>query len=81
MVWRSNVVVVETDVLCEAEFSHYCREKGLYPEQVECWKQDCFEDLNSNPQRQRETAKQSKANKKQTRQLEKALRRKPRALA
>jgi len=74
-------VVVETAVLSEVELSQYCREKGLYPEQVKSWKQDCLEGCNSNPERQRETAKQSRAAKKQIRQLEKELRRQERALA
>jgi hypothetical protein len=55
--------------------------KGPYPEQVKAWKQDCPAGFNSNPERQRETAKQSRADKKQIRQLEKALRRKNSALA
>jgi|TARA_B110000259_G_scaffold74443_1_gene87568 transposase-like protein len=74
-------VVVETAVLSEAELSQYCREKGLYPDQVKGWKQDCLEGFNSNPERQRETAKQSRADKKQIRQLEKELSRKEKALA
>jgi hypothetical protein len=35
--WSSEAkfaVFVETAVLSEAEFSQYCREKTLYPEQV-----------------------------------------------
>lgn len=34
-------VVLETASLNEAEFSQYCRSKGLYPEQVETWRQAC----------------------------------------
>ena len=68
-------------MLSEAELSQYCLEKGLYPEQVKSWKQDCLEGFNSNPERQRETGKQSRADKKEIRQLEKELRRKERALA
>lgn len=32
-------VVVETASLSETELNLYCREKGLYPEQVKEWKQ------------------------------------------
>lgn len=32
-------VVVETASLSETELNQYCREKGLYPEQVKEWKQ------------------------------------------
>ena len=32
------IVVLETANLSEIEFSEYCREKGIYPEQVKEWK-------------------------------------------
>ena len=31
--------VIETALLSEVELSEYCREKGLYPDQVKAWKQ------------------------------------------
>jgi 50S ribosomal subunit-associated GTPase HflX len=68
-------------VLSEANLSQYCSEKRLYPEHVKSWKQDCLEGFNSNREGQRETATQSRASKKQIRQLEKELRRKERARA
>ena len=40
-------VVVETQSMNEAEKSTYCREKGLYPEQVERWRQACIGGANS----------------------------------
>ena len=36
-------VVVETQSMNETEKSTYCREKGLYPEQIERWRQACIE--------------------------------------
>ena len=36
-------VVIETATLSEVELSHYCREKGLYPEQVKAWRQACLD--------------------------------------
>jgi transposase-like protein len=36
-------VVAETLVLSEVELSAYCREKGLYPEQVKAWRQACLD--------------------------------------
>ncbi len=33
--------VVETAALNEAELSAYCRERGLYPEQVQQWREAC----------------------------------------
>lgn len=35
-------VVVETQSMNEAELSAYCREKGLYPEQIARWRQACI---------------------------------------
>lgn len=40
--WSSQdkfMVVLETANLTEIEFSEYCREKGVYPEQVKEWKE------------------------------------------
>lgn len=82
--WSSETkfaVVVETAALSEAELSQYCREKGLYPEQVKGWKQDCLDGFSSSPERKCQELKQSKADKKRVRQLEKELRRKEKALA
>jgi len=74
-------VVVETASLSEAELSQYCREKGLYPEQVKAWKQDCIEGAGSSPERRQQEHKQSKSDKKRVKQLEKELHRKEKALA
>ena len=82
--WSSEAklaVVIETAVLSEAELSQYCREKGLYPEQVKAWKQDFIEGANLSPERKREEMKQAKADKKQVLKLKKELRRKDKALA
>ncbi len=42
------MVVFETTGLNTTELSAYCRERGLYPEQVECWHQT-YLDANENP--------------------------------
>lgn len=36
-------VVRETASMSEAELSEYCREKGLYPEQIAQWREACAE--------------------------------------
>ena len=41
-------VVVETRFMNETEKSTYCREKGLHPEQLECWRQACIEGARAN---------------------------------
>ena len=74
-------VVVETVTLSESELSEYCREKGLYPDQVNEWKRDCIAGTSTSAERKREEQKQAKADKKQVRQLKKELRRKEKALA
>lgn len=74
-------VVVETIPLSESELSEYCRKKGLYPEQIKTWKEDCIAGFESTPARRAQALKQSKADKKQIRKLEKELRRKEKALA
>ena len=82
--WSSEAkfaVVVETASLSEVELSQYCREKGLYPEQVKDWKQNCLDGFESSPKRKRQELKQSKADRKRVRQLERELRRKEKALA
>ena len=74
-------VVNETSTMSESELSEYCREKGLCPDQVKTWKQDCLEGFKVSPERQRAAAKQSKADRKKIKSLEKELLRKERALA
>ena len=34
-------VVIETASLNEAELSEYCRRKGLYPQQIQAWRNTC----------------------------------------
>ncbi len=74
-------VVIETASMSEAELSEYCRQKGLYPEQVTEWKQNC---LQANQQAKNSKKAQTisqKRDKKKIRQLEKELQRKDKALA
>ena len=40
-------VVLETQPLNEAEKAKYCREKGLYPEQIERWRLACLSGMSS----------------------------------
>ncbi len=74
-------VVLETASMNAAEFSAYCRERGLYPEQVEAWRKSCM-DANAHAGEQDKQARQArKAERKRIRQLERELRRKDKALA
>jgi len=72
-------VVLETASLNEVELSEYCRRKGLFPQQVEAWRETC---------RQAHGAPMSKAEREKLREqaktiqaLETELRRKDKALA
>ena len=73
--------VLETAALSEAEFSEYCRHRGLFPEQVQQWRQACEQandwDRTQN-QRLQETRQQDRH---KIRELEKDVGRKNKALA
>lgn len=69
--------LMHTTAMNDAERSVYCRENGLYPEQLDAWQQ-AFESLDaSKPADKKALAAERKKN----RQLEKELLRKDRALA
>ena len=72
-------VVVETASLSEADLGEYCRKKGLFPEQVSAWREQCEASFDRSSGRA--SASTEKAERKRIRQLEKELRRKERALA
>ena len=74
-------VVVETAALSESELSEYCRKKGLYPEQVKQWKQQCIQGFQSNEQQANVLKQQTKEDKKEIKLLKKDLRFKEKALA
>lgn len=82
--WSSQdkfTVVLETSSLNEAELSEYCRKKGLYPEQVQLWKEAC---QNANAAHQELVKKERdllKREQKKSKNLEKELARKEKALA
>ena len=74
-------VVIETASLSEAELSQYCREKGLYSEQIHCWKTECMLGFQHSKGLKKAEIKQSKADKQEIKQLKKELHRKEKALA
>jgi transposase-like protein len=73
--------VLETAVLSEAEKAEYCRQRGLYPEQLDAWRTACEQanDWSSASDKQAKAA--GRADRKKMRQLEKDLARKEKALA
>jgi len=74
-------VVAETANLSESQLSEYCREKGLFPEQVKAWKAACLDGMASGEARQLRDQQSRKQDRKRIRQLEKELNRKEKALA
>ena len=78
-------VVLETASLNKAELALYCRNKGLYAEQITTWRSACV-DANANVKKhEKEHEKafnlETKKDKIQISSLEKKLRRKEKALA
>ena len=74
-------VVAETYAMTENELSQYCREKGLYPDQVHNWKKECMQGFKSRKEQEVETRKQAKSDKLEIKALKKELRYKEKALA
>ena len=73
--------VLETAALSEIEVAEYCRQRGLYPEQIQRWRRSC-EQANAHAeaasQRESETLREER---KRNRELARELRRKEAALA
>lgn len=73
--------VLETASLNEAELSEYCREKGLYIEQVKVWKTDALRGFMSSREQELETKRQRQSDRREIKQLKRELREKEKALA
>jgi transposase-like protein len=74
-------VIVETAALSESELSQYCREKGLYPEQLKRWRAGCLTRFKTSKTQDQEARKQAKIDKTEIKSLKKDLRIKEKALA
>ena len=82
--WSSETkftVVLETASLNAAQLAEYCRQKGLYIEQVAAWRSACEQANATAAEQNRKERELRKAEQKQIRQLERELARKDRALA
>jgi len=77
-------VVLESVGFNATELSAYCRERGLFPEQVDRWRQTA-QDANANAvltmTEQRDLEKRNQQDQKEIKQLKQDLRRKGKALA
>jgi len=82
--WTSSDMfsaVVETAPLNEEEVAQYCRQKGIYPEQLKHWREAC-ENANDWDRSQSKVIKeQMKDASQKNKELERELRRKEKALA
>jgi len=74
-------VVVETASMNEAELGEYCRQKGLYPEQIAAWREACLQANANDEARSQAQSKQARQARQQIKKLERELRRKDKALA
>jgi transposase len=74
-------VVMETATFNQAELSEYCRQKGLYPEQIQQWKQQFIAGFALHSDGLGAGHEQLKYANKKIKTLEKDLRRKEKALA
>ena len=82
--WKGQdklAVVIETAALNESELGEYCRRKGLYPEQVQRWKEAALHGYESDEKVQHQQIANRKDDKRKIKKLESELRRKEKALA
>ncbi|RAU16834.1 hypothetical protein DN062_16400 [Nitrincola tibetensis] len=74
-------VVIETACLSEAELSQYCREKGLYVEQVQRWKAACIQGASQQKSQEQLLQKEQRDDRKTIKKLQAEVRRKDLVLA
>ena len=74
-------VIIETGTLTSSELACYCRENGLYPEQIKTWKEEFVQSVQPNKIKDKASIKEAQADKKEIKSLKKELRRKEKALA
>ena len=74
-------VVIETASMSEAEVGAYCRQKGLYPEQVQRWKEAFLQGSALREGPDKKAQKQQRESRKTIKKLQAEIRRKDRVLA
>jgi len=72
--------VIATAAMDETQRSAWCRENGVYPSELEQWKQNAIGALTENPE-ERASPQETRDGRKRIRELERDLRRKDKALA
>lgn len=82
--WTSRdkfAVVMETAAMNQAEIATYCREKGIFVEQLTQWRAACEQANDWSQASEKELKSATKADRKKVAELEKELVRKEKALA
>jgi len=82
--WSSEdkfAIVLEAASLNEAELAEYCRQKGLYVEQIEAWRKACLQANANSAAQAKARQEQTKQDRRRIKKLEQELRRKDKALA
>jgi transposase-like protein len=82
--WNSAdkfAAVVETAALNEAQLSAYCRERGLYPEQLRQWREACEQANDWDRAQSRRAREARRMDGQRIKELERELRDKEKALA
>jgi transposase-like protein len=72
--------VITTAAMDEAARSAWCREHGVYPQQLQQWREDATQAL-ADPEEARASPQQTKQDRRRIKGLERELRRKDEALA
>ena len=77
--WTSRdkfAAVLETAAMSETDVAAYCREKGIYPEQLRRWREACEQANDWSQASEKELKSATKADRQKLAQLEKELARK-----
>ena len=74
-------IVIQTATMSEAELASYCRENGLYVEQVKAWRISSIQVHQPQKESKHKQDAERRADRKKIRELEKELARKEKALA
>lgn len=82
--WSSRdkfAAVMETAAMSQAEVAAYCREKGLYQEQLDQWRRACEQANDWDQASDKKLKEATQSERKKNKQLQKELDRKEKALA
>jgi len=82
--WTSRdkfAAVLETAALNEADLAAYCRQRGLYPEQIQAWRTACEQANDWERASSQRLGQATREEKKRVKALERDLARKEKALA